>query len=117
MICSVEFWLYALPLRHPLLPKNCARSLNLDISRSFALTGYTFWDSCLLALLCSSHLDSIAIYNVISAIIFAGYIVYDTDNLIKRFTYDEYIWASATLYLDVLNLFHTILRMIRQGDN
>lgn len=58
-----------------------------------------------------------AIYGAIGAIIFAGYIVYDTDNLIKRFTYDEYIWASVNLYLDILNLFLTILRMLRQGNN
>lgn len=58
-----------------------------------------------------------AIYGAMGAIIFSGYIVYDTDNLIKRFTYDEYIWASVTLYLDILNLFLTILRMLRQGDN
>lgn len=60
---------------------------------------------------------SVAIYGAFSAIIFSGYIIYDTDNLIKRFTYDEYIWASVTLYLDILNLFLTILRMMRQGDN
>lgn len=60
---------------------------------------------------------SVAIYGGISAVVFSGYIVYDTDNLIKRFTYDEYIWASVTLYLDILNLFLTILRMLRQGDN
>ncbi|XP_048129610.1 BI1-like protein isoform X1 [Rhodamnia argentea] len=60
---------------------------------------------------------SVAIYGGIAAIIFSGYIVYDTENLIKRFTYDEYIWASVTLYLDILNLFLTILRMLRQGDN
>ncbi|XP_073287113.1 BI1-like protein [Primulina huaijiensis] len=59
----------------------------------------------------------ICIYSAMGAIIFSGYIVYDTDNLIKRYTYDEYIWASVTLYLDVLNLFLTILRMLRQGDN
>ncbi|XWS08695.1 hypothetical protein CRYUN_Cryun40dG0023200 [Craigia yunnanensis] len=41
---------------------------------------------------------SIAIYGGISALIFCGYIVYDTDNLIKRFTYDDYILASATLF-------------------
>lgn len=58
-----------------------------------------------------------AVYGGLSAIVFSGYIVYDTDNLIKRFTYDEYIWASVTLYLDILNLFLTILRMLRQGDN
>lgn len=60
---------------------------------------------------------SVAIYGAMGAIIFSGYIVYDTQNLIKRFTYDEYIWATITLYLDILNLFLTILRMLRQGDN
>ena len=60
---------------------------------------------------------SVAIYSGISAIIFSDYIVYDTDNLIKRFTYDEYIWASVTLYLDILNLFLTIMRMLRSSDN
>ncbi|KAE9455105.1 hypothetical protein C3L33_12992, partial [Rhododendron williamsianum] len=28
-----------------------------------------------------------------------------TDNLIRRFNYDEYIWAAVSLYLDILNLF------------
>ncbi|CAA3021773.1 BI1 [Olea europaea subsp. europaea] len=105
-----------------------------------ALTGYTFWASkkgkdfsflgpilftSLVVLLVTSFIQmvfplgpaSVAIYGAFSAIIFSGYIIYDTDNLIKRFTYDEYIWASVTLYLDILNLFLTILRMMRQGDN
>lgn len=60
---------------------------------------------------------STAVYGGISAVVFSGYIVYDTQNLIKRFSYDEYIWATVTLYLDILNLFLTILRMLRQGDN
>ena len=58
-----------------------------------------------------------AVIGAVGAILFSGYIVYDTENLIKRFTYDEYIWASITLYLDILNLFLTILRMLRQSDN
>ncbi|XP_073054483.1 BI1-like protein [Primulina eburnea] len=105
-----------------------------------ALTGYTFWASkkgkdfsfmgpilftSLFVLILTGFIQmffpfgstSFAIYSAMGAIIFSGYIVYDTYNLIKRFTYDEYIWASVTLYLDVLNLFLTILRMLRQGDN
>lgn len=58
-----------------------------------------------------------AIIGGFGAVIFSGYIIYDTENLIKRFTYDEYIWASVTLYLDILNLFLTILRMLNRGDN
>ncbi|KAG6428080.1 hypothetical protein SASPL_112329 [Salvia splendens] len=104
-----------------------------------ALTGYTFWAAkkgkdfsflgpilftSLFILILTSFIQmvyplgstSVAVYSAISAIIFSGYIVYDTENLIKRFTYDEYIWASVTLYLDVLNLFLTILRMLKQDN-
>jgi len=105
-----------------------------------SLTGYTFWASkkgkdfsylgpilftSLFVLFLTGFIQvffplgstSVAIYGGMGAIIFAGYIVYDTDNLIKRFTYDEYIWASITLYLDILNLFLSILRMMRQANN
>lgn len=53
------------------------------------------------------------IYGGLSAIIFSAYIVYDTDNLIKRYTYDEFIWASVALYLDVINLFLAMLEVLR----
>ncbi|MBA0570822.1 hypothetical protein Golob_004430, partial [Gossypium lobatum] len=98
-----------------------------------SLTGYTFWASkkgkdfsflgpilftSLIILILTGLIQmffplgstSTAVYGGISALIFCGYIVYDTDNLIKRFTYDDYILASATLYLDILNLFISILR-------
>ncbi|KAF4358718.1 hypothetical protein F8388_013671 [Cannabis sativa] len=104
-----------------------------------SLTGYTFWASKkgkdfsflgpvlftgLIILVLSSFIQaffplgstSVAIYGAVGAIIFSGYIVYDTQNLIKRFTYDEYIWAAITLYLDILNLFLTILRMLKQSE-
>jgi FtsH-binding integral membrane protein len=53
------------------------------------------------------------IYGGLTALLFSAYIVYDTDNLIKRYTYDEFIWASVALYLDVLNLFLSILQVLR----
>ncbi|KAL5701616.1 BI1-like protein [Ranunculus cassubicifolius] len=100
------------------------------------LTGYTFWASkrgmdfsylgpflftSLIVLIVAGFMQmffplgsaATAVYGGIGAIIFAGYLVYDTDNLIKRFTYDEYIWASVALYLDILNLFISILRVLR----
>eukprot|EP00271_Cylindrocystis_brebissonii_P014892 TRINITY_DN36528_c0_g1_i1.p1 TRINITY_DN36528_c0_g1~~TRINITY_DN36528_c0_g1_i1.p1 ORF type:complete len:261 (+),score=48.53 TRINITY_DN36528_c0_g1_i1:267-1049(+) len=46
------------------------------------------------------------------ALIFALYIIYDTDNMIKRYSYDEYVWASVGLYLDVLNLFLRLLEIL-----
>ncbi|KAK4482294.1 hypothetical protein RD792_009446 [Penstemon davidsonii] len=59
---------------------------------------------------------SVMIYGCLASIIFCGYIVYDTDNLIKRYTYDEYIWAAVALYLDVINLFTSLLTVFRAAD-
>ncbi|KAL8138991.1 hypothetical protein V2J09_004992 [Rumex salicifolius] len=59
---------------------------------------------------------SVMIYGCLASIIFCGYIVYDTDNIIKRFSYDEYIWAAVSLYLDVINLFLALLTVFRAAD-
>jgi FtsH-binding integral membrane protein len=62
---------------------------------------------------------SVTICGVLSALIFNAYIIYDIDNLIKHYTYDEFIWASTTLYLDVINLFLSLLQILHsiQYDN
>jgi protein lifeguard len=59
------------------------------------------------------------LFGGLGALVFSGFILYDTESLIKRHTYDEYIWASVGLYLDILNLFLTILNILRsmQSDN
>ncbi|KAL4642287.1 hypothetical protein ACB092_02G004500 [Castanea dentata] len=51
---------------------------------------------------------SMMIYSGLAALaslIFCGYLVYATNNIIKRYSDDEYIRASAALYLDVVNNF------------
>eukprot|EP00897_Mesotaenium_endlicherianum_P002905 jgi/Mesen1/2642/ME000166S01767 len=53
------------------------------------------------------------VYSLIGAILFSVYIVYDTDNLIKRYDYDDYIWASVALYLDIVNLFLHLLNLLK----
>ncbi|RWW31106.1 hypothetical protein BHE74_00039197 [Ensete ventricosum] len=60
---------------------------------------------------------SVMIYGGLGALIFSGYIIYDTDNLIKRFTYDQYVWAAVSLYLDVINLFLSLLTLLRAADS
>ncbi|XP_073224185.1 protein LIFEGUARD 4-like isoform X2 [Cicer arietinum] len=60
---------------------------------------------------------STMIYGCLAAIIFCGYILYDTDNLIKRYSYDEFIWASVSLYLDIINLFLSLLTIFRAADS
>ncbi|KAH0470693.1 hypothetical protein IEQ34_000416 [Dendrobium chrysotoxum] len=101
-----------------------------------SLTGYAFWASRkgkdfsylgpalfagLMVLLLTSFIQmffplgptSVAVFGGLGALVFSAFLVYDTDNLIKRYTYDEYIWASVVLYLDVLNLFLSILNLLR----
>lgn len=52
------------------------------------------------------------------AVVFSLYIVYDTSNILQRFSYDDYIWASLALYLDIINLFSYLLELLSalQGD-
>lgn len=59
---------------------------------------------------------STMIYGGLAALVFTGYIIYDTNNLIKRFSYDQNIWAAISLYLDILNLFLSLLTLFRAAD-
>ncbi|KAL5542016.1 hypothetical protein UlMin_009726 [Ulmus minor] len=59
---------------------------------------------------------TLMIYSALAAVIFCGYIIYDTDNMIKRYSYDDYIWAAVALYLDVVNLFLSLLTILRLTD-
>jgi FtsH-binding integral membrane protein len=61
----------------------------------------------------NSFLQLILAYG--SAILFSCYIVFDTQQIIERMSPEEYIVASVELYLDVINLFISILRIL--GDN
>ncbi|KAL5203636.1 hypothetical protein ABZP36_008507 [Zizania latifolia] len=45
------------------------------------------------------------IYSCIATVLFSGFLVFDTHQLIKRHTYNEYIIAAISLYLDIINLF------------
>ncbi|KAJ2003033.1 hypothetical protein GGI04_003111 [Coemansia thaxteri] len=50
------------------------------------------------------------------ALIFCGYILYDTHMIMHRLSPDEYIIASLDLYLDIVNLFLAILRILNNRD-
>jgi FtsH-binding integral membrane protein len=52
-----------------------------------------------------------------SAVIFSGYIVYDTYNIMNRLSPEEYIIASVELYLDLVNLFLAILRILNNSSD
>jgi len=46
------------------------------------------------------------------AIVFCGFIIFDTYNIMHRLSPEEYVMASIDLYLDILNLFLAILRIL-----
>ncbi|CAI5470559.1 unnamed protein product [Closterium sp. Yama58-4] len=56
---------------------------------------------------------------LVGALIFALFIVYDTDLIIRRYSYDEYVMASLNIYLDIINLFIRMLEILQylQGNN
>jgi len=60
------------------------------------------------------------IFSLGGALLFSGYILYDTSNIMHHMGPDDYIMAAISLYLDIINLFLfllEILRMFQGGDN
>ncbi|KAK6379915.1 uncharacterized protein PV06_00209 [Exophiala oligosperma] len=57
------------------------------------------------------------IYGGVAALIFSGYILVDTQLVMRHYHVDEYIAASISLYLDILNLFLAILRILNSQNN
>lgn len=55
------------------------------------------------------------VYSALGALLCCAYIVYDTDNLIKRLSYDEYIFGALSIYIDVVQLFLFLLSLISGG--
>lgn len=52
------------------------------------------------------------IYSAAGVFIFSGFIIYDTFNILNRYPTDEYISATLSLYLDILNLFLMLLHLL-----
>ncbi|XP_058737950.1 protein LIFEGUARD 4-like [Vicia villosa] len=52
------------------------------------------------------------VYAGLGALLMCGFIVYDTCDLIKRYSYDDYVWAAIAIYGDVINLFIYILTFL-----
>ncbi|KAK3126516.1 hypothetical protein QOZ80_7AG0557790 [Eleusine coracana subsp. coracana] len=105
----------------------------------FGLTLYTFWAAkrghdfsflgpfliaaslilviyCLVQFLLPMGKVAVTVYGCIAALVFSGFSIYDTDNLIKRHSYDEYVTAAISLYLDVINIFMSIVTCLNSSD-
>ena len=52
------------------------------------------------------------VYAIAGALLFSAFIVFDTHMLMNKLSPEEYILASINLYLDIINLFIEILRIL-----
>lgn len=57
------------------------------------------------------------IYSGIGAVVFSGYVLVDTQMIMKTAFLDDEIPATITLYLDILNLFLFILRFLQSTND
>ena len=56
-------------------------------------------------------------FGIVGTILFSGFIIYDTNNIMRYMGVDDYIIASIELYLDVINLFLCILTIFGGGQS
>jgi FtsH-binding integral membrane protein len=56
-------------------------------------------------------------YGIICALIFSGYILVDTQMIMRHYHVEEEIAAAISLYLDIINLFLAILRILNSQNN
>lgn len=47
-------------------------------------------------------------------LLFAGFVLYDTSNIIRRYPTNEYVGGALALYLDALNIFLALLRILNR---
>lgn len=55
-------------------------------------------------------------YGIVTALIFSGYILVDTQLIMRHYHPEEHIAAAISLYLDIINLFLAILRILNSQN-
>jgi len=51
------------------------------------------------------------------ALLFAGFIIFDTHMMMQKLSPEEYILGAINLYLDILNLFLEILKLMGKKNS
>lgn len=57
------------------------------------------------------------VYGLVMALVFSGYILVDTQLVMRHYHLEEEIAAAISLYLDIINLFLSILRILNSQRN
>ncbi|HEX8475780.1 MAG TPA: Bax inhibitor-1/YccA family protein [Pyrinomonadaceae bacterium] len=50
-----------------------------------------------------------------SLLLFSGFVLYDTSNIIRRYPTNEYVAGALSLYLDAFNIFLALIRLLNAG--
>lgn len=87
----------------------------LGAGLSVALVGLLIWG--FFAMYAFPSFVFSQVYALLGALIFSLYVVYDTWLITKTLSYDEYILGAINLYLDFINLFLFILRLLVGGGS
>jgi protein lifeguard len=58
-----------------------------------------------------------SVYALLGSVLFSGYIIFDTYMIAERLDSEDYIVAAIQLYLDLMNLFLMILRLLTKSSN
>jgi FtsH-binding integral membrane protein len=56
-------------------------------------------------------------YSILGALIFSVYIMVDTQLILNKYHPEDEVAAAVSLYLDIINLFLNILRILNQTNN
>ncbi|XP_049638730.1 protein lifeguard 4 [Suncus etruscus] len=56
------------------------------------------------------------VLSALGALVFCGFIIYDTHSLMHKLSPEEYVLASINLYLDIINLFLHLLRLLEAAN-
>ncbi|XP_055986747.1 protein lifeguard 4 [Sorex fumeus] len=86
-----------------------------DFSKFGAGLFAALWILCLSAILRMIFFNNETVELVVAALgslLFCGFIIYDTHSLMHRLSPEEYVLASINLYLDIINLFLHLLRVL-----
>jgi modulator of FtsH protease len=54
--------------------------------------------------------------SAVALLLFSGFVLYDTSNIIRRYPTNEYVAGALSLYLDAFNIFLALLNLLNAGD-
>ena len=55
-------------------------------------------------------------FNLFGLLLFSGFVLYDTSNILHHYAQDEYVMAALALFLDFILIFKYLLRLLNSRD-